>query len=42
MVKVTYKEQVLAEDPNPVVVEGNYYFPPDSVNKSLFTPSGTR
>ena len=42
MVRVTYKDKVLAEDVSPVVVEGNYYFPPESVNKSLLTASDTR
>ncbi|KAG1775814.1 DUF427-domain-containing protein [Suillus placidus] len=41
MVKVTYRDEILAEDSSPVVVEGNYYFPPESVNKSLLTPSDT-
>ncbi|KAG1733055.1 DUF427-domain-containing protein [Suillus paluster] len=41
MVKVTYRDEILAEDSNPVVVEGNYYFPPASVNKSFLAPSDT-
>ncbi|OJA18464.1 hypothetical protein AZE42_04972 [Rhizopogon vesiculosus] len=41
MVKVMYKDEVLAENSSPVVVEGNYYFSPESVNKSLLTPSDT-
>ncbi|OAX36151.1 DUF427-domain-containing protein [Rhizopogon vinicolor AM-OR11-026] len=41
MVKVMYKDEVLAEYSSPVVVEGNYYFPPESVNKSLLSPSNT-
>jgi len=41
MVRVTYKDEVLAEDSSPIVVEGNYYFPPESVNKSLLTASDT-
>ena len=42
MVKVTLNGTVLAEAANPPVVEGNYYFPPDTVNKSAFTDSSTR
>ncbi|KAH7926470.1 DUF427-domain-containing protein [Leucogyrophana mollusca] len=41
MVQVTYKGTVLAESDSPVVVEGNYYFPPESVAKSVFKDSNT-
>ncbi|KAG1861793.1 DUF427-domain-containing protein [Suillus subalutaceus] len=43
MVKVTCKDETLADSENssPVVVEGNYYFPPESVNKSFLIPSDT-
>ncbi|TCD65485.1 hypothetical protein EIP91_002569 [Steccherinum ochraceum] len=41
MVKVTYNGTVLAEDANPPVVEGNYYFPPNSVKLDVFSPSST-
>ncbi|KAG1837595.1 DUF427-domain-containing protein [Suillus tomentosus] len=41
MVKATYRDEILAEHSNPVMVEGNYYFPPESVNKSLLASSDT-
>jgi uncharacterized protein (DUF427 family) len=33
---------VLAEAPRTVRIEGNHYFPPDSVNTRYFTASGTK
>ncbi len=41
MITATYKDTVLAEaDESDVVrIEGNIYFPPDSIKKELFTPS---
>ena len=42
MVKVTLNDTVLAESSNTVVVEGNHYFPPDSVKIDLMEPSDTR
>lgn len=39
--KATWNGATLAESDNTVVVEGNQYFPPDSVNKEYFQPSGT-
>jgi uncharacterized protein (DUF427 family) len=33
---------VLAESDNTVVVEGNHYFPADSLNREYFTPSSHR
>jgi len=41
MVTVTLNGSVLANSDNTVVVEGNHYFPPDSVKKDLFTDSAT-
>merc|ERR1712093_571395 len=41
MVKATLKGQTLAESDKTLVVEGNHYFPPDSVKKDLFTDSQT-
>ncbi|KDQ11117.1 hypothetical protein BOTBODRAFT_177589 [Botryobasidium botryosum FD-172 SS1] len=44
MVKVTlngHPEVVLAESDKTIVIEGNHYFPPDSVHKSLFKESST-
>ncbi len=36
MPKATWKGQVLAESDHCEVVEGNQYFPPDSINKDHF------
>lgn len=42
MVKVILNDTVLAESDNTVVVEGNHYFPPDSVNTAALSPSSTQ
>jgi uncharacterized protein (DUF427 family) len=39
--KATWNDEVIAQSDDTVVVEGNHYFPPDSVNKDYFQPSGT-
>lgn len=39
--KATWKGAVLAESDETVVVEGNHYFPADSVNREHFRESGT-
>ncbi|MBO9151528.1 DUF427 domain-containing protein [Chitinophaga sp. GCM10012297] len=39
--KAIYNEQVIAESDNTVVIEGNHYFPADSVKKEFLTASGT-
>jgi len=39
--KAIYNDQVIAESDNTVVVEGNHYFPPDSVKKEFLTISNT-
>jgi uncharacterized protein (DUF427 family) len=40
--KATWKGAVLAESDATVVVEGNHYFPAESVNREHFRESGTR
>jgi uncharacterized protein (DUF427 family) len=40
--KATWKGVVLAESDDTVVVEGNQYFPPESVNREYFRESETR
>jgi len=40
--KAIWNDKVLAESDDTVVVEGNHYFPPDSINKELFAESKTR
>ena len=42
MVKVTLNGKTIAESNDTVLVENNYYFPPSSVDKSLFSDSKTR
>ena len=42
MVKAILNETVLAESDNTQVVEGNHYFPPESVKKEYLTESDTR
>jgi uncharacterized protein (DUF427 family) len=41
MPKATWNGATLAESDQCVVVEGNQYFPPDSVNREYFKPSDT-
>ena len=44
MPRATWNGAVLAESDDTIVVEGNHYFPPDSLNRELFaeSPSHTR
>ena len=42
MAKAIWKGQVLAESDAVEAVEGNKYFPPDSVNKEYFEESNTQ
>ena len=39
--KATWNGQVLAESENTIVVEGNHYFPPDSLDREFFRGSDT-
>ena len=39
--RATWKGVTLAESDATVVVEGNHYFPPDSVNRSVMRDSAT-
>ncbi len=39
--KAIWNGQVVAESDATVVVEGNHYFPPDSVRKEYLRPSAT-
>jgi uncharacterized protein (DUF427 family) len=41
MPKAIWRGTVIAESSDCEVVEGNYYFPPDSVHKELLKPSDT-
>ena len=42
MPKAIWNGAVLAESDKTVVVEGNHYFPPESLNRRYFQPSETR
>ena len=39
--KATWNGQVLAESDKTIVIEGNHYFPADSINKEYFQESDT-
>lgn len=39
--KAIWNNQVIAESDNTVVVEGNYYFPPDAIKKEFLKLSNT-
>ena len=39
--RATWKGEVLAESEETVVVEGNHYFPADSIRREHFRESGT-
>lgn len=41
MPKAIWNGAVLAESDNTIVVEGNHYFPPDSIHKQYFKESDT-
>ncbi len=41
MAKAMFKGKVIAESDQTEVVEGNYYFPPDSLHKEYFQASST-
>lgn len=35
----TWRNKTLAESDDTIVVEGNHYFPPESINREYFRPS---
>jgi len=37
--KATWENQILAQSDQTIVVEGNYYFPRQSIAKEFFQPS---
>ena len=39
--KAVWNEEIIAESDETIIVEGNHYFPPDSVNKEFLQPSKT-
>ena len=40
--KAIWNDNILAESDDTIVVEGNHYFPPDSVNLKYFNESETK
>jgi len=40
--KATWENAVLADSNNTIVIEGNHYFPPDSIKRECFKPSDTQ
>lgn len=40
--KATWENQTLAESNETIVIEGNHYFPPESIKRDFFTASETR
>jgi uncharacterized protein (DUF427 family) len=40
--KALWNNSVLADSDQTIVIEGNHYFPPDSVNQEYFEPSDTQ
>jgi uncharacterized protein (DUF427 family) len=39
--KATWNGAVLAESDKTIVIEGNHYFPPDTINREYFQDSST-
>ncbi len=39
--KAIWNNEILAESDDTIVIEGNHYFPADSINKEFFKPSET-
>jgi uncharacterized protein (DUF427 family) len=39
--KAVWRNTVLAQSDNTILVEGNHYFPPESVNRGYLRESGT-
>ena len=40
--KALWKDTILAESDETIVVEGNHYFPPESINHEFFERSSTK
>jgi uncharacterized protein (DUF427 family) len=40
--RATWNGEVIAESDDTIIVEGNHYFPPASINRELLTDSNTR
>ncbi|MBM4236666.1 MAG: DUF427 domain-containing protein [Firmicutes bacterium] len=42
MAKATWKDEVIAESQNTIMIEGNHYFPPQDVRKEYLVESDHR
>ena len=42
MPKAIWNDQVIAESTDTVMVEGNHYFPPNSISEQFFVPTRTQ
>ncbi|WP_103070185.1 DUF427 domain-containing protein [Aquimarina sediminis] len=40
--KAIWNNQVIAESDNTIIIEGNHYFPPESINKEFLKSSDLR
>ena len=39
--KAVWKDKIIAESKNTIIIENNHYFPPDSISKEYFENSDT-
>jgi len=39
--KAIWNKEIIAESDKTIIVEGNHYFPADSINQSFYVPSDT-
>ena len=39
--KASWQDTIIAESDRTIVIEGNHYFPPDSIKTEYFSPSET-
>ena len=39
--KAIWNEEVIAESDDTIIIEGNHYFPPESINAAFFKESNT-
>ena len=39
--KAIWNEEVIAESDDTIIIEGNHYFPPESINSAFFKESNT-
>jgi uncharacterized protein (DUF427 family) len=39
--KAIWNDRIIAESDNTIVIEGNHYFPEDSIQKDFYKPSST-